>query len=721
MQSYRIGNDIPFRWPIYTGRDIDRIPFDLTGRKLTLEAISKTGKSYPIEMTVDGNIVQATFFGKDQKALGKYKLVLTENKGEAGMRTIDRCDFLELVDCSCKATGGSSENIHYDVLELSGAMVSTYSGVVDSDLSETSANPVENRVVTKALNAIGDKTAEGLDAKLDKDAVVQESGTGTDKVMSQKVVTELFEALAKAIELKQEKLTAGRGISIEGGVISSTLDTNPFVVVSSLPATGDSEKIYLVPAEKQEEGNLTDEWIWNSGKWERLGSAKVDLTAYAKTEDVEAALEAKQDTISDLDAIRSGAAKGATALQEESDPVYLADKPSLALKTEIPDISGKVDKEVGMGLSSNDYTDAEKAKLAGLRNYDDSEVRGLIAQKANDADLANVAKTGKYSDLLNTPIISQALGDGIDTLLSQKFLSDVINRLYRLLGYNDGKRTVTLEQGQAGKYIKCATRSAVTDSKFAISKPFEVEACEEIFIKTGFNPSDATYAGLDLSVIAIYEQILRSRLVQKKDSSGNLLYYEIDEEGNVTSTETTTDTGYPVMTTEEYIEERYLPNNEDRFVAIPDSGYYVANIPQSCKVVISYMPGVSDVEVVIEKHGALANLTSQIFGIYEHRTMVEAMVSLAARIDALESSRGLLGNATAGRLDVSEITKYLYPTVLYGHGVPSAANVPVNLPKGLPWNGVPIFIGQIYIDLDATSGGLYYATGHDSVSDWKQA
>lgn len=317
--------------------------------------------------------------------------------------------------------------------------------------------------------------------------------------------------------------------------------------------------------------------------------------------------------------------------------------------------------------------------------------------------------------------IVSGLGNNADKAISQSYITDIINRLYRLLGYNDGKRTVTLEQGQAGKYIKCATRSAVANSKFAISKPFEVEACEEIFIKTGFNPSDATYVGLDLSVIAIYEQIPRSRLVHKKDSSGNLLYYEIDEEGNVTSTETTTDTGYPVMTAEEYIEERYLPNNEDRFVAIPDSGYYVANIPQSCKVVISYMPGVSDVEVVIEKHGALANLTSQIFGIYEHRTMVEAMVSLATRVDALESNRGLLGNATAGRLDVSEITKYLYPTVLYGHGVPSAANVPVNLPKGLSWDGVPVFIGQIYINLDATSGGLYYATGHDSVSDWKQA
>ena len=107
--------------------------------------------------------------------------------------------------------------------------------------------------------------------------------------------------------------------------------------------------------------------------------------------------------------------------------------------------------------------------------------------------------------------------------------------------------------------------------------------------------------------------------------------------------------------------------------------------------------------------------------IYEHRTMVEAMVSLAARVDALESRQGLLGNATAGTLDVSELTKCLYPIILRGHGVPSATNIPDNLPAGLPWDGVPVFIGQLYINLDAASGGLYYAVGHDSVSDWKQA
>lgn len=41
-------------------------------------------------------------------------------------------------------------------------------------------------------------------------------------------------------------------------------------------------------------------------------------------------------------------------------------------------IGGKVDRVSGKGLSTNDYTTAEKNKLAGLTNYNDSEVRELI-------------------------------------------------------------------------------------------------------------------------------------------------------------------------------------------------------------------------------------------------------------------------------------------------------------------------------------------------------
>lgn len=47
------------------------------------------------------------------------------------------------------------------------------------------------------------------------------------------------------------------------------------------------------------------------------------------------------------------------------------------------DISGKVDKVTGKGLSTNDYTTVEKNKLAGLSNYDDSSILSALDDKAD--------------------------------------------------------------------------------------------------------------------------------------------------------------------------------------------------------------------------------------------------------------------------------------------------------------------------------------------------
>ncbi len=63
-------------------------------------------------------------------------------------------------------------------------------------------------------------------------------------------------------------------------------------------------------------------------------------------------------------------------------------------------LSGKVDKESGKGLSSNDYSDAEKAKVASAANgvatlqnnkVDKVEGKGLSSNDYTDAEKAKVA------------------------------------------------------------------------------------------------------------------------------------------------------------------------------------------------------------------------------------------------------------------------------------------------------------------------------------------
>ena len=43
------------------------------------------------------------------------------------------------------------------------------------------------------------------------------------------------------------------------------------------------------------------------------------------------------------------------------------------------DISGKVDKVSGKGLSTNDYTNADKAKVDALVYADDTDIQGLFS------------------------------------------------------------------------------------------------------------------------------------------------------------------------------------------------------------------------------------------------------------------------------------------------------------------------------------------------------
>lgn len=365
----------------------------------------------------------------------------------------------------------------------------------------------------------------------------------------------------------------------------------------------------------------------------------------------------------------------------------------------------------------NEWEDGASYKKGAIVFHNGSSYTALVANPTTEPSFTYDPETGTFTVSTGWGLLAVGAAAASETLLGE---------LQVALGYAAEKTIITLTAGETGKYVKCADRAAASNPNFNISAPFNVDACTELLIKTGYNPSDNTHAALDISVIAIFEEIQRTRTVQKKNSSNQPLYYVVvvdPETGQetVTSEETTVNTGYPVYIQETYTETRYLPNNEDRFVKIPDSGYYVANIPQSCKCVVSYKPGVTDLEVIAIKYGALANLTSQLYGIYEHRTMAEAVASLAARLDAIESNQGKLGKATAESVDALELTKYLYPTVLYGAGVPAAATRPANLPEGLPWDGIPAFKGQLYINTEAASGGLYYAKGVGAVSDWINA
>lgn len=76
-------------------------------------------------------------------------------------------------------------------------------------------------------------------------------------------------------------------------------------------------------------------------------------------------------------------------------------------------LATKVDKEQGKGLSTNDYTDAEKTKLKGLENYDDTVIVDAINTLDEDLQTEKQAieSIGRDVEELKTALI------GVDELI----------------------------------------------------------------------------------------------------------------------------------------------------------------------------------------------------------------------------------------------------------------------------------------------------------------
>lgn len=68
-----------------------------------------------------------------------------------------------------------------------------------------------------------------------------------------------------------------------------------------------------------------------------------------------------------------------TWVQQQIAAIPGVDLSGYALKSEIPDVSNKVDKIPGKGLSTNDYTSQEKLKLDSLSNYNDADIKSRIS------------------------------------------------------------------------------------------------------------------------------------------------------------------------------------------------------------------------------------------------------------------------------------------------------------------------------------------------------
>ena len=388
-------------------------------------------------------------------------------------------------------------------------------------------------------------------------------------------------------------------------------------------------------------------------------------------------------------------------------------------------LDGKVDKEPGKGLSANDLTDeragkVDKLKMDGRANEylngagtysrpvrqgygvsvaDDNTVSVDPQVIARQSDVANVAadlaaqKAKEQGDIDRTnAAISKEETDRKAAVAALQSLIDILN---------------------SDSNVDGSVKKTVADAiaRVVAGAPEDLDTLKEI---ADYIASDKTGAA---QLAAAISQLQTLTEKHTSDIAGNAAGVAENKAG-VAALKTLT--------------AGHTKSIEDLRIAKQDALVSGTNIKTingvsvlgSGDIKTPAPTKVSELENdkgFLTEHQSLEAYCQKAAAQLDNRVVAEAIVSLAARLDALEGSRGLLGDATAGTVDVRGLTRCRYPLVMLGHGVPAEANVPVNLPDGLPWDGVPAFAGQQYINLDAASGGLYYAAGVDSVSDWKQA
>lgn len=88
--------------------------------------------------------------------------------------------------------------------------------------------------------------------------------------------------------LPNKWLNPDGSISTLSEIVASIVDTDIFVIVDELPASGNPKKIYLVP---NGSGGF-DEYHWTGTKWDNIGMIEFDINNYDTKEQVNAKITA---------------------------------------------------------------------------------------------------------------------------------------------------------------------------------------------------------------------------------------------------------------------------------------------------------------------------------------------------------------------------------------------------------------------------------------------
>lgn len=311
-----------------------------------------------------------------------------------------------------------------------------------------SSHPASMITETSSKRFVSDTEKQKWNDKIDKSQITDEYiGESQEKVVSQKAVKNLADTFDSVISstrsdvnkkaekseipTKLSQLENDKTFKTEAEIQELINNSTKLKkeVVTSLPATGKEDVIYLLK-NKNETNNYYTEYMWISGRWEIIGDTKVDLTGYLKTTDLKSAkLRTNKNNI-DVFTDRSQSnysldiILGDLELRTEQNKKNIKTKLSemeedsthkTVTDSEKQSWNNKVDKVSGKGLSTNDYTNAAKQKVDAIPSnpkYTDTTYSDATTSSSglmSAADKVKLNGLGGSSDLK----VEVIQGDGL--------------------------------------------------------------------------------------------------------------------------------------------------------------------------------------------------------------------------------------------------------------------------------------------------------------------
>ena len=152
----------------------------------------------------------------------------------------------------------------------------------------------DEKVIAAAITEIKESAGFDINLKYVKDSNATYISAATTLSEADSLLDNAIADVANSIpdiSVKQDKLTAGNGISIStDNVISLDYTYDLFEIVETLPTSDiDTNKIYVIKSEEPSDGNEYIEYIYINDKWEIFGkfAVDVDLSGYYTKEEID--------------------------------------------------------------------------------------------------------------------------------------------------------------------------------------------------------------------------------------------------------------------------------------------------------------------------------------------------------------------------------------------------------------------------------------------------